>query len=431
MEPAVIGEGSYGCVHRPSLHCNKTPKKFTYEGKISKIGKKKYINQEIKEYKTIDKVDKTAKFYPGKPKGCLPENDFTTLAAIDQCENYDAKDITKYKLLVMRDGGKNLEDFVKSEPTAEKMKKFWIEVHRLFLGLVKFLEAGVVHHDLKHLNIVYDSDNNRINFIDFGLMTTIDEIKTESNDSEYGFAKWHWSFPPEIIFYNKDEYTTIASGTKSTKKNEYSKFIKEIKNPKSSINYFIEITNPKKTHDKSNKKQKMPPEFLKHLEEYNNMLEFVKPDTYNIFLDKSIETIDSYGLAHSLIYVLNETRDKIDSKMADDLYYLFYNMLNFNVFERVTITDALSRYEDILENSGLLKKYKKYFELHNLKERIDTPIPKNITIPKIKISRQLLDVDPTISCPQNTQTNKHTKKCKSLSVSKKTRTRRKTLRKTA
>ena len=308
----------------------------------------------------------------------------------------------------MNDGGKNLEDFVKSNPNTIQMEKFWIEVHRLFLGLTKFIEAGVVHHDLKHLNIVYNTETNRINIIDFGLMTSIDEIKTESENSEYGFAKWHWSFPPEIIFYNKNNYESLASGKKTMKQKEYLKFLKEIENPDSSINYFITVTS--KNYIEHSKEK--PTEVLKHLEEYHKMLEYIKPNTYNAFLDKSIITIDSYGLAHSLIYVLNETKDLIDSKMTDDLHFLFYNMLNFNVFERVAIIDAMSRYEDILENSGLLKKYKKTFELHELKNKTVTSMPKKISIPKVKISKQLLELDPKIFCPEKTRLDKQEQKCK-------------------
>ena len=33
--PEVIGEGSYGCVHRPSLECNR--ENINYKNKVSKI----------------------------------------------------------------------------------------------------------------------------------------------------------------------------------------------------------------------------------------------------------------------------------------------------------------------------------------------------------------------------------------------------------
>jgi serine/threonine protein kinase len=83
----------------------------------------------------------------------------------------------KYKLLVMKDGGKSLDNYAreiaaKSKPDMKKIKEFWLEVHRLFLGVKVFADNGVVHHDLKAQNIVYNEDSGRVNFIDFGLMTT-------------------------------------------------------------------------------------------------------------------------------------------------------------------------------------------------------------------------------------------------------------------
>ena len=38
MKRNIIGEGSYGCVHKPSLHCNVNPSpNFDYKNYVSKI----------------------------------------------------------------------------------------------------------------------------------------------------------------------------------------------------------------------------------------------------------------------------------------------------------------------------------------------------------------------------------------------------------
>ena len=44
----VIGEGSYGCVHRPSLQCTK---KKVSKNKISKLMTRKHLDKELKEFK--------------------------------------------------------------------------------------------------------------------------------------------------------------------------------------------------------------------------------------------------------------------------------------------------------------------------------------------------------------------------------------------
>ena len=53
----VLGEGTYGCVHKPSLKCKDRPD-ISYEGNISKIMDQQNAREELKEYDVIGKVDK-------------------------------------------------------------------------------------------------------------------------------------------------------------------------------------------------------------------------------------------------------------------------------------------------------------------------------------------------------------------------------------
>ena len=426
--PEVIGEGTYGCVHRPSLRCDKGKgtSKINYKGKISKLGTKKTINAEIAEYKTIDQVDKSAFFYPGTPNICRPMKDEPTLEAIDKCSDFESKKVDKYKLLIMNDGGENLEDFAKRVAASgddisarSQMEKFWIEAHRMFLGLSKFLEAGIVHHDLKHKNIVYNQKLNRINFIDFGLMTTIETIRNESRRSIYGFSIRHWSFPPEMAFINYDAYLKITekdpakpskSEEKTTRQKEYAKYLNELRDSNSHINTIFMITVP----DFKEKKQES---FYvqEHTNEYYRMImTSLLKNEYNEFLDKTISTIDSYGLATGLIYVLNKTRFLIDEQLANDLFNLFSNMMNFNVMERISINDAMSRYEDILQNNRILEKYNKHFENHELISENNDIVQQSLSgikIPDVNISDARLESDPESKCPPSTTFNKKKKRC--------------------
>ena len=44
MKRTIIGEGSYGCVHKPSIHCTIPPKRdFKYKNYVSKIMKTRKI----------------------------------------------------------------------------------------------------------------------------------------------------------------------------------------------------------------------------------------------------------------------------------------------------------------------------------------------------------------------------------------------------
>mgnify|MGYP000368252659 CR=1 FL=1 len=42
------------------------------------------------------------------------------------------------------------------------------------------MNNDIIHHDLKPLNIVYNEEQNRLNFIDFGFMTKISSIKEQA-----------------------------------------------------------------------------------------------------------------------------------------------------------------------------------------------------------------------------------------------------------
>ena len=50
----VIGEGAYGCVHKPSIHCkNGVPHGFDYSKYVSKIMQTKEAESELKEFIVI------------------------------------------------------------------------------------------------------------------------------------------------------------------------------------------------------------------------------------------------------------------------------------------------------------------------------------------------------------------------------------------
>ena len=108
----VAGEGTYGCVHNPQLFCEG---KQQNKNKVSKLMKEYHAKTEFKEYDIVDNVDPTGKFYLGKPYLCKPEKNEYNLLSADKCGNLKDKDkdllknLEKYVLMIMEDGGKNSE----------------------------------------------------------------------------------------------------------------------------------------------------------------------------------------------------------------------------------------------------------------------------------------------------------------------------------
>ena len=407
-EPDVIGEGSYGCVHKPALFCGNKTYASQAADKISKIMTKKHASKEMKEYVLIENADRALNYYLGKPTECNVSDNPINQQSIAKCKNGEKilENIDNYSLLVMEDGGINLTTFAneaskweKNDINKGKIELFWLEAHRLLRGLKVFLQNNIIHHDLKPQNIVYDVDKNRLNFIDFGLMISRSEMENRLRDSNYWLATYHWSFPLEIEFLNKNMYDRLSAKPIAYKEEYMRNIIDDLtrspsRNSSKAINTFLSvITNHQ---NKIEKKQKICNNILLHFSKTvinqtpsTTSAEFSRSPTPNVsfssgslqtdigndnyedFMNESINTIDSYGVGIAFTYVLNYTAFLIDEDLANDFYKLFYHMFHPDLSTRFEIDDILAGYEYILEINGVLKKYNKQFVDHKL---VDIPI---------------------------------------------------------
>ena len=108
----VIGEGSYGCVHKPALKCKN--KDYDPDPNIvSKLLTNRHANAELKEFKLIKKADKKEHFYLGDPDSCVVDKGMKNKKAIDECRRFDSKRIDDYKLLLLKNGGADLNGIEK------------------------------------------------------------------------------------------------------------------------------------------------------------------------------------------------------------------------------------------------------------------------------------------------------------------------------
>lgn len=412
MDPEVIGQGTYGCVHRPPMKCKRDQ---DYTNTVSKLMDAKNANKELSEFELIGKSDQQKELYLGKPTKCKVSNTLQNQNAIVKCSStFSVNKINNYSLLLMKYGGLDLEQFGKNvykwEKTSNNVRAielFWVEVVRLFYGLKVFYDNGFIHHDLKHQNIVYNQEDNRVNFIDFGFMTKKKTVINSAKKSDYWLAEnHHWSFPLENVFWNKNTYMKYTNNTiaradarslaKSigTKCYAFFRSIVPVNYHNPELNKLIVMTGTRSI----------------------DLMNDFQPSKYNEFLEKSVDTIDSYGLGMGLTYVLQRSKHLLSPELFENLYNLIIEMTNPNLFARLTPDQLLANYEDLLETSGLLQKHNKHIENHlavDGKPSNKAPITEISGKEFLVIPKDIpkLNVEITRQCPDGKEFNPLTKRC--------------------
>jgi serine/threonine protein kinase len=363
--PEVIGEGAYGCVHKPSLLCKN--KNISYKNKISKIMLSKEAVKELKEYALISRIDKNNEYYVGMPTTCSVKNTTQAIKAVNKCKNIKKKyfrrgtvkqGLSKMSLLVMSDGGKDLkamgsyfDKLSDTSDTVKKVKEFWVEIHRLFRGLLTFQKYGIVHHDVKPQNLVYNISTNRVNYIDFGHMRNIKhELEKCDRSDNWIYDYPFWNYPFEIQFLNRGEYMHFVNKSKKEKEQFIIEFIDDLKkdrDTKFTTAFRIFMDYMLRGRSKADEKilcDRYIMDFKK------TVLEHMK--IYDEFAKRSIESIDIYGLGMSLQFVLAYTKRFMESGIVKELEECFFRMTTANLMERYTAEEAVDAFESALEIAG-------------------------------------------------------------------------------
>jgi serine/threonine protein kinase len=389
---------------------------------ISKLMTSANAAKELNEFALIDAADKRKQFYLGKPNKCKPDRILSNIRSISKCPSgkFDPAKIDDYSLLVMKYGGQDIEQFGEEVRTWSKNKEhvdaielFWLEAVRLFYGLKVLHDNNVVHHDLKPQNIVYDKATNRANFIDFGFMEKKStRIYAAKMSASWLGNKHHWSFPLEAVCWNKDDYMEAARSGKS--ENAYKAFADSVAK---NCGYFFISTLPvrfMKLHRDNAFK-------MITTDAFKNVLEFEATDeAYDQFIDKSIDTVDSFGLGIALMFVLHRSRHLLADDFYKKLGYLFgMDMLHPRLFIRSTPEQLLAKYEDILTSSGLLEKHNKHIENHLIADKVSEEMKvaaeiADSTAPALVIDPAdglMHDTEIVRDCPVGKEFNPLTKRC--------------------
>jgi serine/threonine protein kinase len=409
--PEVIGQGSYGCVHGPSLTCNNKPK-LNYSNTVSKTLSKSDAAKEMREYKGISNADQDEDFYLGKPVLCDIQDIPRNTEAIKKCQisEYVLKNLANYKLIIMKNGGENLETYSKKvktwplcEESTKKCEKFLLETVRLFYGVTAFKENDLIHHDLKPQNIVYNEKENRLNFIDFGIM----QSKTKVTDlllkgRSYQFSIFHWSFPWDMYFLNKRSFAKIKTHRKAWLTYDYKG---QVGNYPHINNFFYYSLDPYLSQSNYS---------LQVNRVFDDYDEFVADETYEYpqFVDKCLDSVDTYGLGMALLFWLHRAKQHLDQPLIIGLQIILGKMVSAKVSNRLSAADALDWVERLFETTGLLRRHKKVILEHEVLNEGEQPKAKNQVIvkTKAKVDRYLADADPG-SCPEGKERNPATGRC--------------------
>jgi hypothetical protein len=228
--------------------------------------------------------------------------------------------------------------------------------------------------------------------------------------------KHHWSFPFEAVFWNKDDYMMAARRGKNER--TYKEFADSVA---TNCGYFFISTLPVrfiKLHQKNAIKSMASDAF-------KNVLEFEATDeAYDRFIDKTIDTVDSYGLGIALMFVLHRSRHLLDDDFYKKLGSLIgMDMLHPRLFIRSTPDQLLAKYEDILTSSGLLEKHNKHIENHLIADKVSAEMKvaaeiADSTVPAVLIAPATALADAAMhnteivrDCPVGKEFNPLTKRC--------------------
>ena len=328
MNKNIIGEGSYGCVHKPSIHCKHPPSPgFNYNKYVSKIMKTKNAKKELEEFIIIKKIDPAEEYHLGEPILCKPNlHEANVKTSISKCKHINFKEFEtepdKYSLLVLKYGGpdlkalcnKHLQTYLEIGKDKDKDKRtdmFWLEVHHLIKGLQFFKEHGLVHNDIKPQNILFNTSTGKLRYIDFGLMRTKQDIIESSKNNNNYLGIYHWSYPIDCGLMDKQQYNKYYDSN-LFKRTAWKNKLSELIVTKSNVNTLgLPINNPesfKILFTYLNPNNTIPNAATQYgyinsfFDGYNDL---IKNKSYNEVLDHTIDSIDVYGLGFTLQFMAN------------------------------------------------------------------------------------------------------------------------------
>lgn len=305
----TAGQGAFGRVLRPAAQCHGESKDTS--GMVSKIMKRGDAVKELAEYERVRQIDPQSLYYLGMPHMCPPQ---VTAYLLSESE-LNIKDMADMVLLQQKDGGMSLRHFFESPPPATFIIPNMLRqtVH-LLEGIQLFRSHGLAHTDIKGENIVINPTTGQMRFIDFGLMTSFDEIQLHVRA---GDATWLWNNPMEFIV---PEHLDEPSKNQIMTSLEAFFWYAHISDKQTAWS-FIETVHSSRAH---------------FLQQYGG----------DAFLNQSIPTIDLFGYGMSMAALMRLSMIRagtLSTSPYAELYQLFSEFIAPNLFVRYALLDDITR----------------------------------------------------------------------------------------
>ena len=205
----VIGEGSYGCVVKPSLDCTDN---YDTRDKVAKLMLQKDAEKEMRELDHLYNIPGIAKYVVSKPHLCAPVDDSILEDMRQSCENKRVKgalSADELRMIVSEDGGTTLYNIIKHllpSMSPIEIKEFIVQWKTLFGFLCFFYEHKLIHHDLKTQNVLYNLKSNQLRIIDFGKVRTYDKFIRDSKEDDNNEGVSWFNYPPENHCTNHNDF---------------------------------------------------------------------------------------------------------------------------------------------------------------------------------------------------------------------------------
>ena len=434
----IIGEGAYGCVIKPSLHCaNK--QNLNYNDYVSKFMKTKHADIELKEFLFIGKIDPKNDYHLGEPILCEPDfEDPQLINDIKQCTHINKDDFLSdslkkdYSLLLIKYGGPDLKALCNkqlsqylSNNKIKKTDKFWLEVHHLIKGIKFFRDNGIVHNDIKPQNILFNMKTGKMKYIDFGLMRTKNDIINLSKKSKNNLGVFHWSYPFDCGYMNKSKFKYYKKLIKSPlyKKDYQEQFGKIIVLNSKTNSYEIDIKKPEAFKilfaylNLHNHVPESTTQFDYISSFFDGFNHLVINESYDDVLNNTADSIDVFGLGFTLQFMANCFKNHNAISLSDytRLSTFFHKMYDFNPLTRIIDFNLLlNEYENILLEMGVLTRLNKSFKNNLLKDsssHFSSKYPLSRTLDEFANKDAVLIHNEGKRCPYDKELNPLTNRC--------------------